>query len=294
MTRRTQWLRHGVRALVLLGAIALATLAGYRSLHAGDPGPGGVDPKLLRVVRGNSWSVEIGPLSLTDPLGGLESLFAGKVLVSALVVGLALPIVATMLAGKLFCSWICPAGFLLELADRLRRLAPGRSRRNHIGFWRGNKYVLLGVGLSFSAAVATPILVYIYPPAVLMRELHQWTYSWFADRSTWNLVAAGTTWGLTFLFLIVAFELFVSRRMWCRYFCPGGALYGLLGALRIWRVSPPDAACDRCGECVAACPLGLNPMQSRTGIECDNCFACVGSCPVDALHLRFRALSATR
>ena len=67
---------------------------------------------------------------------------------------------------------------------------------------------------------------------------------------------------------------------------PRGALYGLLGKKRVLRVHRNATACNRCAECVVACPIGLNPMQDKMGIECDNCLVCMTSCSKDALSLK--------
>lgn len=82
---------------------------------------------------------------------------------------------------------------------------------------------------------------------------------------------------------IIAMELTISRRWWCRYLCPGGALYSLLGWARLVRVQRKAALCDQCGTCVEVCPMGLAPMQDRFGLECDNCALCISNCPTSAL-----------
>ncbi len=82
---------------------------------------------------------------------------------------------------------------------------------------------------------------------------------------------------------IALFEVAVSRRWWCRYVCPGGALYSLLGAARPIRVKLSESKCTSCGDCVVACPVGLNPMRDKMGIECDNCGVCISHCHDDAL-----------
>ena len=70
---------------------------------------------------------------------------------------------------------------------------------------------------------------------------------------------------------IAAFEIFVSRRWWCKYMCPGGGLYSLIGFVRPVRMKLVQENCTHCGDCVVACPVGLNPMMNRLGIECGNC-----------------------
>ena len=115
-----------------------------------------------------------------------------------------------------------------------------------------------------------------YPPALLSRTAHA------------IIFGTAVTGMLTILCAVVAFELFVSPRWWCRTMCPGGALYGLLGAARVLRVELVANRCTACRRCQPACEEGINPIVESSGLECDNCGACVRDCPDEALVFRFR------
>ena len=82
---------------------------------------------------------------------------------------------------------------------------------------------------------------------------------------------------------IAIFEIAVSRRWFCRYICPGGALYSLLGWLRPVRVRLNADACTKCAARAEVCQVGLNPMKEEMGPECDNCGLCISNCADDAI-----------
>ncbi len=237
-------------------------------------------------IRGSVWSADIGPLSLTDPLAVAESSLASKKFPWVLAVGLFIPLLATLLLGRVFCSWICPAGLMFEMNDKLRGVLrflelPPRNLRME----RSTKYGLLAAGLLLTTVLAVPVLGYIYPPAVLSREIHDLVFATFdrAEHGRFGFWVGGMSW-MTFVFMtIIAIELFVSRRWWCRYVCPGGGLYSLLGTFRPLRVKLKHEKCTECVLCVAACPMGLNPMKNEMGMECDSCGVCISSCNDDAL-----------
>lgn len=236
--------------------------------------------------RGGSWSAKLGPLSLSDPLGAMESILARKKVARVVVISLIVPVIATLLLGRIFCSWMCPVGFMLELSDKLRGALRFLEIRPHdVHFSRGTKYALLVVGAVTAFVTAAPVLGYIYPPAIFNREAHDLVFGIFdrAEEGKFGFWAGGLTWMSLILLGIVLFEVFISRRWWCRYVCPGGALYSAIGAVRPVRVKLIAKSCTHCADCVRACPMDLNPMLNKMGIECDNCGECISSCHDDAL-----------
>lgn len=240
-------------------------------------------------LRGGPWSVEVGPLSMTDPLAGAESILASRTVVWVMVMSLVIPLIATVLLGRVFCSWICPVGLMLEITDKLRKVLRFLEVRPlDVRFSRAVKYVLLGAGLLMTAFLAMPILGAIYPPAIIGREAHDLVFGMFdrAEAGHFGLWAGGLTWMSLILLGIILFEITVSRRWWCRYVCPGGALYSFLGSSRRVRVERFAKNCTDCGLCVTACPMGLVPMRDEMGMECDNCGWCISVCDDDAIGYR--------
>jgi ferredoxin len=248
------------------------------------------DPKAAlsaaQSLKGTTWSFELFGVSLTDPLAALESAAASKSVRWVLVAGVLIPLLLSILLGRIFCSWLCPVGFGLELTGKLRgvlrflEIAPGKVR-----LWYGDKYLILVIGLAIAFAFSLPFLGYLYPPALLGREAHNGVTVMFdrAEDGMLGFSAAGLTIASWFLVGIALVEVAFGARMWCRSLCPGGAVYALLGRYRLIRVGRAPDACTQCGECVVACEMGLNPMIDKTGMECDNCGACISHCADDAL-----------
>lgn len=291
------------------GSIQGETMAGidsvFRALPNGEMTRQGLDTPerdrqgvigYSRAFRGGPWSAELFGLSMTDPLGALESIIASKHLTRVVVISLILPVILTALFGRIFCSWICPMGLILEITDKCRRVLKYLEIKTYnVRFKRGTKFAMLAVGLVSTAILSVPILGYIYPPAIISRELHDLVFTLF-DRAEANLLGisfVGLTWMSLILLAIIVFELLVSRRWWCRYVCPGGAVYMMLGAKRPIRVKLLESKCTHCVDCVVACPMGLNPMKNEMGMECDNCGACISSCHDDALKYTISLGSTT-
>jgi ferredoxin-type protein NapH len=239
-----------------------------RDLVAGIERP----ERVTQLVRGSVWTLKVGDLVISDPLAVVDFAGAARQLIDSFALSALIPLVLTLLLGRIFCGWICPADLLLEAGSVVRRWI-GIS--TDVTFARPLKFAALGLGLVAGLALATQVFATLYPPRMVSAELYQWV--------TFGTLGAGS-W---FLLLLLAFEIFVSRRFWCRYVCPGGGLYALLGRYRVVRLKVDQQRCTRCDKCNTACEYGLDPMNGRFGDECNNCGQCVRACGPDALTWRF-------
>jgi ferredoxin-type protein NapH len=226
----------------------------------------------LNKLKGTTWSGNVFGLKLSDPLGVVGQIAATKKVYWPYVLTALIPIGLTLVFGRFFCGWICPATFIYELNDGLaawlRRAGLPVSRHK---LDRRLKYVLLMVGLGLSMISGSVLFASVYPPAVLGREIY------------YAIALSGFGAGMVYFLLTLAFDIMVTRRGFCRYVCPGGALYSLLGHFRAIRIKRDVATCNDCAKCNVVCQFGLDPLHDDFGQECNNCSACIAVCPTDAL-----------
>ncbi|MBI5682784.1 MAG: 4Fe-4S binding protein [Deltaproteobacteria bacterium] len=232
------------------------------------------DPiKTARALKGSLfWSVTIKDFNISDPLTFVGSLFGSLDFYSKLFISIVPLVLLTLLLGRVYCGWLCPMNLMFELNSKIRTLLRkvGINTFN-VSFARLNKYMMLIVGAVLSLVLGVQVFSFIYPPILLNRELIHLIY----------FGSVGT--GAVMLVLIFIFEISISQRAWCRYFCPGGALWSLMGAKRLVQITIDRQICDDCGKCNLACEFGLDPMRGKMGMECDNCGKCVSKCKPDAL-----------
>jgi ferredoxin-type protein NapH len=229
-----------------------------------------------REVIGTLASLQLGPISLVDPASGLSTILAAASLSATLLTGLILPLLLALVAGPVFCSWVCPYGLVSELIDQLRK-----GRRPHINqaTRRLRWGVLIGV-LTLSAITGLPLVVLISAPrAMTVIPMEAILISSIAHASVGLLVG------------VLVVELLAPRRIWCRAICPVGSC---LAALRTPRTLQPhyhEATCDpaACGvRCVAVCPWGLDPRHLSLYDGCTSCGKCLERCPAQpSAALRF-------
>lgn len=286
--RRLQVLRRLIQVTVLVGIFLVPALGRYQALRnqrdqvgiQAELGPRLLDRILGEVrdpepytaaVRGSTWTARVGELVVSDPLAGADFAAATGNLLDPFLWTIWLPVLATLLLGRVFCGWMCPADVFFELGSRLRDVA---RIETDVRFSRRTKYALLALGLASSWWLGTQTLAELYPPRLLAGEAYGWV--WYHRFSA----------GAWFLLAVLTFEVFVSRRFWCRYVCPGGALYSALGSRRRVRLHVDHSTCDGCRECEWACEFGLKPQAHDVGPECNNCGACLPVCHVDALRIQ--------
>lgn len=223
-------------------------------------------------IKGTTWSGSFFGYQISDPLAVVGQLAASMSIYWPFVLTALIPVIFTIVFGRFFCGWICPANFLYELNTIvslwLQRFGVRSGNRR---LDRRMKYLVLIIGFLFCAISGSVLVSIIYPPAIIGRELY------FA------IALGGFGAGLVFFVITLLFDLFVSRRGFCRYICPGGALYSLLGRFRFFRIKRIVENCNDCAKCNAVCEFGLDPLHDDFGQECSNCAACIAVCPTDAM-----------
>lgn len=227
--------------------------------------------------KGTTWTGTLFGVNVSDPLAVVTNSVASWSLNWGFIATALIPLIVSLLLGRVFCGWICPATFIYELNDNLGTwmqriwfhklgLPVGRLR-----FDLRLKYLVLAFFIMLTVPMGAVLISSIYPPAVVGREIY------------YAVVAGGFGIGSLFFLLTILFDLLIARRGFCRYLCPGGALYSLLGRYRLLRIQRDVSNCNDCAKCNAACQFGLDPMRDNFGQECNNCSACMASCPTDTL-----------
>jgi len=269
--RVPRWLRRR-RWLLARRLVQGAVLAAFAS------GPWWGVPVAEGTLAASRW---FDSVSLMDPLVALQSVLAGHILAGAGLAGAALvAVVYAVLAGRLYCGWVCPINLVTDAAEATRR----RLGLGGFALLRADRRLRHGVLVSALVASAAS-------GAVVWEALNPITYSMRA------LVFGAWTGGLVAVSAVFLFDLVVLRHGWCGHLCPVGAFYGWLGRFGRLRVQAVRAdACTRCGDCYAICPephvivpvlrAGASAIAITDG-DCLRCGRCVDHCDENVFALQW-------
>lgn len=107
------------------------------------------------------------------------------------------------------------------------------------------------------------------------------------DGTFFSLSPAPRFYGGTFLigavFLSAVLMNLYIPRFYCRFICPLGALFGLLGRFAIWRIGKSEEKCSNCLMCEKDCEGACSPSAKIRVSECILCMNCLHTCPHDLI-----------
>ncbi len=108
-------------------------------------------------ISGDTWSFGVGDFRIMHPAAFLDVLSASKVLTFSLFISMLIPLSITFFLGRVFCSWMCPIGFILELTTKISKFIKKRVALPGVSLW-DFRYVILVVSLLAGFVLACPVI----------------------------------------------------------------------------------------------------------------------------------------
>ena len=218
------------------------------------------------------------------PLGALQNAIAASASRPAFyVVGMLMLFGLTL--GRVICGWLCPVGMIQELLHKLPTPKLRKGRLTRALSWL--KYAILALFVlavpAWYALQRFPVPAfckYICPAGTLEGAVGLLSNPGNADK--FSMLGLLFTRKFVILALILTGSVFVYR-IFCRFLCPLGAIYGLFARIALLGVRVEQSACTGCGACVRACPMDVRTVGDH---ECIHCGACIPVCPEKAITLR--------
>lgn len=233
----------------------------------------------LSILTGNlSSSLLFDTIPLSDPFAVLQMFAAGAVLgIDVLVGALIIALFYMVLAGRAFCSWVCPMNMITDLANWLRRVLYLDKTEKKLWLGRKVRYWLIALSLILSVYTGVAAFELVSPISMLHRG-----------------IIFGIGMGYAAVLSIFLFDLFAVKNGWCGHLCPLGGFYSVVAKASIIRVKHNQPKCTLCMKCKDICPekhilsiIGKTSGDIDSG-ECTNCGRCIEVCEDDALSFGIR------
>ena len=195
-------------------------------------------------------------------------------------------IVCAILLGRVLCGFICPLGFVQDVAHEARQAL-------HIE----------GISLNEKMYAVLRLVKWIMLVIFLGIGFIGGNFCDFCPAAALSPALAGfkLSLGLGGFFLIVVIVSgFFKRRSFCNI-CPLGYILGLTHKASLFKLKKDAVACTECGACYEACPMGIKSIftvrEGKKGElrkidvttpDCIMCGECVRRCPENnALAITF-------
>lgn len=214
------------------------------------------------------------------PMGALQNALANTDTRAPYYVLGILALFGLMLA-RTICGFLCPIGLCQELLYKIRtpKLKKGRVTRvlSYL------KYVILALAIAIpliyalrdiplpafckyicpAGTLGGAVMLLINPSNANMFGMLGWQFTW--------------KFGLAIAFVVASVFIF---RVFCRFFCPLGAIYGFFNKFALLGVTVDKESCTDCGLCVMHCKMDVKRVGDH---ECINCGECMAVCPTKAI-----------
>lgn len=212
--------------------------------------------------------------SFACPIGSLQH-FIGRKKVPLYVLGVVGLIGA--LIGRASCGWFCPFGLIQDLLYKIP-----------VPKWR------LPNRFNWSRYVFLALLVVVVP--FITHE------TWFCKLCPAGMLEGGIPmvllepglqpligtlyWAKLGILVTFLGWMSVTRRPFCRWVCPLGALWSPFNPVSSLRLSVDEERCIECDRCREVCPVDVRVYESPHSAACIRCLACVDECPTECITVQ--------
>lgn len=215
-------------------------------------------------------------------------------------------ILLTLVAGRVYCSVICPLGVFQDVVARLAR---GRKKMPYT-YSKPKSWLRYGVLVIYVLAVLLGVhalVALLDPYAVYGRAAHSFLqplWMWgnnllasLAERMDSYAFYSVEVWLKSLPVLIVAAVMLVlvivlaarNGRTYCNTICPVGTMLGFFSRFALFRITIDKEKCNGCTLCARNCKAACIDVKNHAvdGSRCVACMDCLDKCHKGAIGYRF-------
>jgi ferredoxin len=227
-------------------------------------------------------------------------------------IGFFLFMIVALFFGRIYCSTVCPLGFLIDVLNRINQWWFKRKKKRLRFTFRKpfNKLryslliatiVLFIFGLSTGIVLldpfsnfgrlvtkfARPVVVAVNNGiAILLEQFNNYSITPYA----WDVFDIQFfIYPVLFLAILLAIT-YKHGRLYCNTVCPVGTLLAWISKYSIYKIKVDDSTCTECGLCEKSCKAEClsSPDKYIDMSRCISCFNCFDSCASNSLSFERR------
>lgn len=238
----------------------------------------------------------------------VPSLLKSLVIFSLITTGFILVLILTLVFGRVYCSSICPLGFLQDVVNYISGKIKKKKRRflfkkeQRILRWSFFSFpvILFLFGSSFGISMLDPYSIYgrvagnYFRPIFIIGNntaasiLESFKLYWVFpfEIHAFNPLPFLIT---TLILGLVVYLSYTNGRLYCNTVCPVGTLLGFISRFSFFRIDIEKDDCLSCGICAKDCKANcINSDEMSVDMSrCVACFNCVQSCPTEGIKYKF-------
>ncbi|HUT30612.1 MAG TPA: 4Fe-4S binding protein [Sedimentisphaerales bacterium] len=246
----------------------------------------------FRQIRGwpVNWFLQLDPLAAIGTILTEHSLYYPLLWAAA-------TLILTIIFGRFFCSWVCPFGSLHNFVSWLGNRRKPTAQKIELNKYRKAqriKYFVLVFFLAMAAfpSIAATLQTGLLDPIPFVTRSFNLVLLPIFDKPA-NIASASDrfyegAWLIFAIFLTAILLNLVIPRFYCRFVCPLGALFGVIGRFAVWRIGKNQSECINCRMCEKSCEGGCEPTQNIKISECVLCFNCRQDCKHGVISYQMR------
>ncbi|MDR3287469.1 MAG: 4Fe-4S binding protein [Prevotellaceae bacterium] len=214
-------------------------------------------------------------------------------------------ILFTLLFGRVYCSFICPAGIFQDVVTFIANIFKSKKNRRY-SYSKPHRILRYGIMAATVALLilgSTTLLLWLDPysnygrmaenvfrpiitsannigASVFSTTFYHISYKTF----TFGSIIAGA------LFLIVITVMSALRgRLYCNTICPVGSILGLISKYSVFRIAIKKSECTHCRLCELSCKSQcINSKNEQVDTSrCVLCYNCTTVCKHNAIGIQF-------
>ncbi|MCL2025721.1 MAG: 4Fe-4S dicluster domain-containing protein [Leptospirales bacterium] len=212
----------------------------------------------------------------------------------------------SLLAGRSYCSFLCPLGIYQDVVSRVSSIFNVKKKYAYSKENKILRYSILCLTLLLFPIAGTSLIVWLDPFSLFGRfsssivtpvllEVNNTLASILLKFSIYSVHPINVKYADFIIIIIIALVMFLislaavlKGRLYCNSVCPVGTLLGLISKVSFFKINISKDGCIHCGNCETVCKSSCIKHDDNyvDFSRCVSCFNCLDVCPNSSIQFK--------